>query len=109
MAEPAADDADEEPAAFHLGEEPAVPEAVVPEPPCRTPASWTPPPEPRTDVDDLFARIRAAGPAEVAAEVEGPAAEPAAAGAPADQRRRRLLRRPGRRARARCRRRSPAT
>ena len=69
-------------AAFHLGEEPAGPEAVVPEPALSYAGELDTAPDPRTDVDDLFARIRAAGPAEVAAE--GPAAEPAAAGAPAD-------------------------
>jgi DivIVA domain-containing protein len=54
-----------EPAAFHLGEEPE-----VPEPSLSYAGELDDAPEHRTDVDDLFARIRAAGPADVAADVE---------------------------------------
>jgi DivIVA domain-containing protein len=54
----------EDPVAFHLGEEPE-----VPEPSLSYAGELDAPGEARTDVDDLFARIRAAGPAEVAAEV----------------------------------------
>ena len=56
---------DEDPVAFHLGEEPE-----APEPSLSYAGELDATPEARTDVDDLFARIRAAGPAEVAAEVE---------------------------------------
>jgi cell division septum initiation protein DivIVA len=56
---------DEEPAAFHLGEEPE-----VPQPSLSYAGELDDAPEHRTDVDDLFARIRAAGPADVAADVE---------------------------------------
>src|SRR4051794_13364983 len=63
-----AEDADgTEPAestAFHLGEEPAVPE------PALSYAGELDTSGARSDVDDLFARIRAAGPAEVAADAQ---------------------------------------
>ncbi len=48
--------------AFHLGEEP--------EPSLSYAGELDASPDARTDVDDLFARIRAAGPAEVAADVD---------------------------------------
>ncbi len=63
------------PVAFHLGEEPVVAEPVLAEPDVAEPSlsyagELDEEPERRTAVDDLFARIRAAGPADVAADVE---------------------------------------